>query len=335
VEKPPRRREQMRRIYTLVAMVLLAATIAACGGSGGDEPSTGSTGGGASADKEVTVGVVLKNLSSPFWGLVRKGVEEQLPGVKVELSAATSEVDVAGQIAQIENAVTKGVDALVVAPTVPDQLLPALQRAADQGIPIVLVDTDIPRFDGKTSYVGTDNITAGRLAGDYIDEQLGGRGELGMLVSSPGVTSVDDREKGMKGQLSAGIKVINGGVTDCVRDRGVTSAEDLLTAHPEVNAIFTSCADPMKGALRAIAAAGKADSLLKVGFDLDDESAQEVRSGQLDALVTQFPIKMGALAVRAAADAARGEDVEPTIDSGAELVTKDNVDEVASSVTGS
>ncbi|HEX7290423.1 MAG TPA: sugar ABC transporter substrate-binding protein [Conexibacter sp.] len=319
----------MRRIYTLVAMALLAATIAACGGSGGDESSTGSTGGGASADKEVTVGVVLKNLSSPFWAQVRRGIEESIPGVKVELSAATSEVDVAGQIAQIENAVTKGVDALVVAPTVPDQLLPALQRAADQGLPIVLVDTDIPRFADKTAYVGTDNLTAGRLAGDYINEQLRGRGELGMLVSAPGVTSVDDREKGMKGQLDAGIKVLNGGVTECVRDKGVTSAEDLLTAHPEVNAIFTSCADPMKGALRAIAAAGKSGDILAVGFDLDAESAQEVRSGQLAALVTQFPVRMGALAVRAAADAARGEDVESVIDSGAELVTKDNVEDIA------
>jgi ribose transport system substrate-binding protein len=318
----------MRRIYTLVAMALLAAAIAACGGSDGDGSSTGSTGGGASADEEVTVGVVLKNLSSPFWAQVQRGVEEPIPGVKVDLSAATSEVDVAGQIAQIENAVTKGVDALVVAPTVPDQLMPALTRASAEGVPIVLVDTDILRFDGKTSYVGTDNLTAGRLAGDYIEQQLRGRGTLGMLVSAPGVTSVDDRENGMKGQLSAGIEVLNGGVTECVRDKGVTSAEDLITAHPDVSAIFTSCADPMKGALRAIDAAGKTGDILTVGFDLDDETAKAIRSGGLGALVTQFPVRMGALALEAAAAAARGERVEPVIDSGAELVTRENIDAV-------
>ena len=320
----------MRRIYTLVAMVLLAAAIAACGSSGGGGSSTGKTGGGAPAAKQVTVGVVLKDLSSPYWAQVRRGIDGAIPaGVKVDLSAATSEVDVAGQIDQIENAVTKGVNALVVAPTVPDQLMPALTRAAAQGLPIVLIDTDIPKFQHKTAYVGTDNLIAGRLAGDYINKQLRGRGKLGILVSAPGVTSVDDREKGVKSQLGAGITVLDGGVTECVRDKGVTSAEDLLTAHPDVNAIFTSCADPMKGALRAIAAAGKSGTILTVGFDLDAESAQEVRSGQLDALVTQFPARMGALALQAAADAARGKHVAPVIDSGAELVTKANVDSIA------
>jgi len=120
--------------------------------------------------------------------------------------------------------------------------------------------------------------------------------------------------------------VVGRGGTNCTQELGVTVAEDILTANPDLKAIYAACGPPAVGATQAIQNAGIAnDAIVMVGFDACCGELDKIVSGQEDATVAQFPAKMGELGVDALVKAIRGESVEPLVDTGAGLVTAENV----------
>lgn len=312
-----------RKSYGAFAAAIGAAltlSLAACG-------EDGEAGGAGGGDDRVTVGCVMKSLESPFWIAAKEGCEQAAAAAGAELifGAGETEADIAGQISEIEDVLTRGAEALVVAPSAPDQLQPVLERAA-RDVPVLLVDTDIPDMDGKTSYAGTDNVAAGKLGGQFILDN-GGKGKFGIVTGDPGITSIEDRIKGAKqaweGSAIELVQVVN--ARGCTRDAGVTVTEDLLTANPDLDGIFYVCDQPMLGGIEAIKNAGKRpEDLFIVGFDAEPEAVELVEQGVIDGDVAQFPGKMGELAVENAIRAVDGEAVPKFIDSGAEVVTKEN-----------
>jgi len=308
----------------------LCLAFAGCGSDDEESNAAGAGGGGGGGQEEVTIGFVPKSLEGTFWQANRDGAEKAAAsgqGIKVEVDAGASEAAVEEQIAKVENMIVRGVDGLAVAPTAPDQLLPVLQRAAQEGIPVTVVDTDMPKFSQKTAFVGTNNIKGGELAADYIKKELGGKGTVGLITGSPGVTSVEDRIKGVRqGLEGSGLKIVTElRARDCTRDNGVSAMEDLLTAHPEVSAVFAACGEPLVGGLQAVKAAGiKPADILLVGFDASPDEVAAIQAGDQDASVAQFPQNMGEQSVLAAAKVARGGTVEKVIDTGTEVVTKEN-----------
>jgi simple sugar transport system substrate-binding protein len=142
----------------------------------------------------------------------------------------------------------------------------------------------------------------------------------------PGVPALDDRVKGMEEGLgSSGIKVVGKAPTDCDQDKGVSAAADLLTAHPDVDAIYGACGPPVLGAIQSIDRAGRGpDDMLLVGFDALPDEVKQIKAGTEDASVAQFPAKMGEMGMDTLLKAVNGEDVPPTVDTGTEIVTKDN-----------
>ena len=124
---------------------------------------------------------------------------------------------------------------------------------------------------------------------------------------------------------SSGIKAVGKAPTACDQDKGVSAAADLLTAHPDVDAISGACGPPVLGAIQSIERAGrKPDSLLLVGFDALPDEVKQIKAGNEDASVAQFPAKMGELGLDTLLKAVNGEDVPPTVDTGTEVVTKEN-----------
>lgn len=312
------------RAALVIGLAFVALGISACGE---DEPDTAGGGGGT----PIKIGVVLKSFENEFWLAARDGAEEAaatLEGAEVTVDAARSELDTEGQIAKIENMITRQADVLVVAPTSPDQLEPVLQRAVDQGIKVVLIDTPVPGWGGETAFVGTDNVEGGRLAGEYIAEQLSNSGTLAILTL-PGEPSVTDRVKGAREALGdTDVEIVEELGTDCGRERGLSATEDILTAHPDIDAIFAACGQPALAAIEAIRGANKSpDDILLVGFDAVPEEIAAIKRGEEDASIAQFPRKMGELGVITAAKAVRGERVERFVDTGAAVVTKDNAAE--------
>lgn len=315
----------MRRTrLTLTAAALGGALLlAACGGDGGD-------GGGGGDDDGHTVAVVLKTLSSPFWLQVAGGVEDgaEAAGIEVTLAGATAETQVQEQIDKVRAAITQQVDALVVAPTQAEQLQPILEQAVDAGIPVLLVDTDIEGWDGKETFVGTDNYAAGVTAGEYILEQADS-GSIALIRGVPGNPSTDNRVDGVIDTLEgSGIEVVADLSANSDRAEGRSVMADILQANPEVSVVFAANDDMALGALEAIKSAGvDLEDILVIGVDGTSDAVDSMLAGELDASIAQNSYDMGRTSVELAVELLEGGTIEERVDTGVTVVTQDNAED--------
>lgn len=281
----------------------------------------------AAADN-VKIGFITK-FPVPFFATMEnaaKAYAEANPGVEIIYGQGTSATDIEGQIAQIESMVTQGVQGIALTPVDPT-VAPALDKAIAQGVKIVLMDNNIPDWKGRTSLATTDNYAAGVIAGQYLKTVLKNGDTLGILEGVPGVPALDDRVNGMlEGLKGVEVNIVGRGGTNCTEELGINVAQDLLTANPDLKAIYAACGPPAAGAAQAIKNAGIAsDAIVLVGFDFCCGEAEALTADIEDATVAQFPTKMAELGVDALVEAIRGGEVPSLIDSGAALVTKDNM----------
>lgn len=284
--------------------------------------------GPAQAADDIKIGFITK-FPVPFFATMEDAARAYAaanPGVEIIFGQGTSATDIEGQIALIESMVTQGVQGIAVTPVDPT-VAPALDRAIAAGVKVVLMDNNIPDWNGRTALATTDNYAAGKIAGEYLKSVLEDGDTLGVLEGVPGVPSLDDRVNGMlDGLQGVEVEIVGRGATNCTEELGINVAQDLLTANPDLKAIYSACGPPAAGAARAIENAGIAnDAIVLVGFDFCCGEAEALAAGTEDATVAQFPAKMAELGVDALVKAIRGEQVESLIDSGAALVTKDNM----------
>lgn len=283
---------------------------------------------GASAET-VKLGFITK-FPVPFFATMENAAKAYAaahPGVEIEYGQGTSATDIEGQIALIESMVTKGVQGIALTPVDPT-VATALDKAVAAGVKIVLMDNNIPDWTNRTALATTDNYNAGKIAGEYLKSVLKDGDTLGILEGVPGVPALDDRVNGMlEGLKGVNIRVIGKGATNCTEELGISVAEDLLTKNPDLKAIYAACGPPAAGASRAIKNAGiSPDKIVMVGFDFCCGEEEALKEGIEDATVAQFPAKMAELGVDALVKSIQGQPVESLIDSGAALVTKDNMD---------
>jgi ABC-type sugar transport system substrate-binding protein len=315
------------RTFLVAVAITLTAAVAGCGDDDADAESNAASGSKQAADEPVKLGLITK-FPVDFYLAMKSAAEEwdtATDGATVTYGTGKSATDDQGQIDLIQSMVTQGVKGIAITPSSP-AVVPALDDAVSQGVKVVLVDNDLPDWDGKSSVVATDNYKGGTLAGEYLAQNLDKGATLAVLEGVPGVPALDDRVKGMEEGLgSSGIKIVGKAPTDCDQDKGVTAAADLLTANPDVDAIYGACGPPVLGAIQSIDRAGrKPESLLLVGFDALPDEIKQIEAGKEDATVAQFPAKMGELGLDTLFKAVNGDDVPPTVDTGTEIVTKEN-----------
>lgn len=285
----------------------------------------------AVADDTIKIGFITK-FPVPFFATMEdaaKAYAAAHPGVEIEFGQGTSATDIEGQIALIESMVTKGVKGIALTPVDPT-VAPALDKAIAAGVKVVLMDNNIPDWKGRTALATTDNYNAGKIAGEYLKSVLKNGDTLGILEGVPGVPALDDRVNGMlEGLKGVDVKIVGRGATKCTEELGISVAEDLLTANPHLKSIYAACGPPAAGAAQAVKNAGIAnDAIVLVGFDFCCGEKEALTAGTEDATVAQFPAKMAELGVDALVKAIKGEKVESLIDSGAALVTKENMDSI-------
>ena len=207
------------------------------------------------------------------------------PEVEVIFAQGTSGTDDEGEIAAIESMITQGVKAIVITPTSPN-VQDALQKAVDGGIKVILVDNDIPGWDGKTALVATDNMAGGVLAGQFMATQLSPGDSIAILEGVAGAPSLQQRVDGFKQGLGDGFKIVASLPTDCDQTKGLNAAQDILTANPDVKAIYGACGPPILGAIETIKSVGK--TIKVVGFDAGGDEVKAIVAGDELASVAQL-----------------------------------------------
>ncbi|HZN73752.1 MAG TPA: sugar ABC transporter substrate-binding protein [Micromonosporaceae bacterium] len=310
----------MRRSTKLIAILAGGALTLALGACSGDDPANG-------GNDVLKVGFITK-FPVDFYDIMVDAVKKydnEHADVEVIFGQGKSGTDDEGIINTIENMIAQNVKAIAVTPTSP-AVKGALDKAVAAGIKVVLVDNDIPGWTGKSSVVATDNLAGGKLAGTWLASNLPAGATIGILQGRVGNPSLDDRVKGMKEMLGDKARVVGEPATDCDQTKGLNAAQDLLTANPNLTAIYGACGPPIIGALQAIKSAGKKPGdIIVIGFDASPDELTAISAGEQTGSVAQFPAKMGLLGIETAVAAARGQTVNPNVDTGTEMVTKDNV----------
>lgn len=281
-----------------------------------------------------TIALVLKTLNNPFFIDMQKGAQEaaQKLGVNLQVQAAEREVDVEKQMQIIENLIQSKVAALCITPSGSKEVVPAIVKANQAGIPVIIVDTRVnaetlQAANGKTAgFIGSDNLEGGRVAGEFIAKQLGGKGKVALLEGIPGHETGDSRLKGFREIIAKhpDMQIVSSQTANWERDQGYNVFQNMLQAHPEIQALF-ACSDLMAlGAVEAIAAAGKTGKIIVVGFDAFSEAREAVTKGTMQATVAQSPAEMGRTAVENAWKVLKGEAIKDDISLGVTLITKEN-----------
>jgi ABC-type sugar transport system substrate-binding protein len=306
---------------SILGMALASLVLVSCssnGETGNNDPAGG---------EKLKVGFITK-FPVDFYDIMADAVKKydtEHADVEVIFGQGKSGTDDEGEINTIENMIAKDVKAIAITPTSP-AVKTALDKAIKAGIKVVLVDNDIPGWTGKSSVVATDNLAGGKLAGTWLADNLPAGATIGILQGRVGNPSLDDRVKGLKETLGSKATVVAEQATDCDQTKGLNAAQDILTAHPGLTAIYGACGPPITGALQAVKAAGKKPGAITVvGFDASPDELASIKAGDQAGSVAQFPAKMGSLGIETAVAAARGQAVQPTVDTGTEMVTKDNV----------
>jgi ribose transport system substrate-binding protein len=285
---------------------------------------------GEQKKNQPVIAVIPKGVSHSFWLTMKSGADAagQELGATIDWKGPASETDIAGQINIVEDAINRQVDGIVIAPSHGDSLVPIVERAQREGIPVSIFDSGIST-EKYLSYVATDNRAGGALAADRMGERLNGKGQVAILGVKKGSVSTDEREQGFADRLKEKfpeIQVVQWLYGDANASKSLSTAEDILTTHPDLNGLFASNESSTVGAVRAIRQRDLGARVVLIGFDATPDLVSNVRDSSIDSLVIQNPFKMGYEGVRTILDKLAGREPARHIDTGVSLLTRENVD---------
>jgi len=282
-----------------------------------------------------TIAFVMKTLNNPYFIDMQEGAQAAANrlGVELVIQAAEREVDVEKQMQIVENLIQRKVSAICLTPSGSKEIVPAILKANQAKIPVLVVDT---RVDARAlaeagattlAFIGSDNFEGGRIGGEFIAAQLHGSGNIAILEGIPGHETGDARLKGLHAALQnySGIKVVASQTANWERDQGYSVFQNILQAHPEILAVF-ACNDMMAlGAVEAISSSQKRGKIIVVGFDAIKDSRAAILNGDMHASIAQHPEEMGRLAVENAYAAIHKQAIPVEIPVMIELITKDKL----------
>ncbi|MEO6005695.1 MAG: substrate-binding domain-containing protein [Opitutus sp.] len=282
------------------------------------------------------IAVIPKGTTHNFWKSIEAGARQaglEL-GVEIIWKGPLKEDDRAQQIALVQQFVSSGVSAIVLAPLDDIALRGPVKSATDRHIPVVIIDSALKAEAGKdfVSFVGTDNKRGGTLGGEELARLLNGKGKVVLLRVMEGSASTLEREAGFIDAMRK-----HPGITVTVDNRfggaTVSSAQDasmnLIDKIREADGIFCPNESTTQGMLLALRQTGLVGKKAFVGFDTSPVLLAAMNKGDIQALVAQNPTKMGYVGVISAVKALRGEKVDVGIDTGCVLVTKSNQNDAA------
>lgn len=322
----------VRKVGVLGALV---AVLAAWGCGKGDEAGDGAA---DIATKKLRIAMIPKGTTHEFWKSVEAGArdaERELGNVELIWKGPLKEDNKEEQVKVVEDFTGQRVDGIALAPLDDTALRMPAENAKKSGIPVLIFDSDLKDVD-VVSFVATDNKKGGAMAGEELVRLLGGRARVILLRYQEGSASTNFREEGFLEavQTQPGIELLSvNRYAGATVESALAESENLLSRfkNPDgslgVDGIFCPNESSTAGMLRALQQNGWAGKVKFIGFDASQNLVSALEAGEIDGLVLQNPRRMGYLALKTLVESIRGAQPEKRIDTGAVLVTKENMSE--------
>ena len=282
-----------------------------------------------------TIALVTINQQALFFNQVNDGAQAAADKNGVKLVVFNANNSPVAQNSAIEDYITQKVDGIILLAIDVNGVKPAISDAKKAGIPVVAVDARIPDGD-NAAFIGVDNKGAGEQIGkffaDYVKSQMGGSAKVG-LVGALNSFIQNQRLDGFKGAVQAAgedIKFLDTVDGQNVQDVALTAAENLMTANPDMTALYATGEPALVGAISAVTSQKRTDKVKVFGWDLTAQAIKGIDEGWIVAVVQQDPYQEGATGVETLLKIKNGQPIQASIDIPVTIVTKDNVDKYRS-----
>lgn len=236
----------------------------------------------------------VTNNAADFWTIARRGCEQadkELPEVEVEFKI-DSDGTAAGQRRIVDDLVAKGIDGMAISPVDPANQTEMINDVAKKAL-VITQDSDAPQSN-RACYIGTDNIAAGRQAGELIKEALPGGGKIMIFVGKLDVRNAQERYQGIKEVLQGSkVDIIDIRTDETDRVRAKSNASDALIKYPDIAALVGLWSYNGPAILTAVTDAGKIGQVKIICFDEEDPTLAGVKDGAIYATVVQQPYEFG------------------------------------------
>lgn len=276
---------------------------------------------------QIHITAILKTVSSEYWKFVEAGIKKAYKeyGVEGSVVGPASEGHILDQVHLMEDVFSQRPDALILAPILPSTTISVLDRFKHLHVPVIFVDTDAP-WQCKTSFVGTDNWTAGRKGGEALAHLLHAGDKVALIGGALGNSTTDERMRGARDAIQeAKLNIVAQQPADSDKVKAMAVMENILQTHPDVKGVFAANDEMALGALRAVKESG--EHVKVIGTDGTIEAIKSVLRGELTGTVAQNAYWMGYRAVETALKKLKGKTVPRRIDSGVEMITRNNAQE--------
>jgi ribose transport system substrate-binding protein len=309
-----KKRVNQRRISAAVITGASILLVTACGSTAttASNPATTTASSPATGTpKNLSLAYVPGATGNPFYDTLELGAKKEASALGMSFSYQGSpDFAPSTQIPVVEAVCDRHPSALLVAPTDPVALRPAIAQCMHEGVAVVLVDTSLTDTSGIVSAITSDNVQGGEAAGQLIGQDLHGKGQVAILAISATATTQVERAQGLKQELAAhypGITVQSTQYVQQAESSSVTTASSLLSAHPDLGAFFGIAGPSAQGAAQAITSAHLKGKVIDVGYDAEPAAVQLLKSGDISALVMQQPALEGSTGVQYAYDYLTGQ----------------------------
>jgi ribose transport system substrate-binding protein len=292
------------------ALAAVAAAIIATATACSSSPAASSQSNGSSA-KHYTIAYVPGATGVAFYDTVLAGMKAKAKqlGMTVKYQGSPNFAP-ASQTPIVDAVCTEHPSVLIVSPTDPNAMAPAINTCLNAGIPVITVDTQLANTSRIVSEITTDNASGGKAAADYVGKALGGKGIVALMSLSPTATTQVERIQSFEQQIKAaypGITLLPVQYTQQATSSSETTARSILAAHPGVKAFFGSAEPNAEGVAAALKAIGMTGKVLDVGFDASPAEVALLKSTEINATIAQPAAEEGADAVQFAYDKLTGK----------------------------
>jgi inositol transport system substrate-binding protein len=306
--------------------LLLAAASASLIGVGAQSPR-------AADQEKLTILASLPQMAFPFFVHMLKQIKGEGETLgNIEIMEADGQGSTPKQTSDVETALTKGVNGIIISPNEVDAMAPALEEAVGAGVPVVTIDRRVDKVEGLLAHVGADNVKGGEAQGELILKLFPNGAKIMNLQGQPGSSPAIDRNAGLHNVLDKvkdKYEIVFEDTANFARDKGLSVTEAALASLASPPDVIVAANDDMAlGAIEAIKGRGLSGKIVVIGFDALPEALQAIRDGSLTASIEQFPGGQSRKAMQVLVDFLR-EKKEPeakVILLTPVAITKDNFD---------